>query len=105
MGRMRYWNGYRWTEYSGAPLTGPVVTGAVAIDTLDPAVQVVTDEANVKDIEAAHERFRTEHAETGPLERVDPLEQPELEFKPPPKRAGALPLRSATFTFDTSEED
>lgn len=106
---MKLWNGYRWTEYSGEPLTGPVLAGAGAIESLDPAVSVVADDGHVPAIEAAHDRFRAEHAATGEHPRVELVDAAELARATAEAEAskmpGVMPTPLHSFTFDTSDEE
>lgn len=67
---MRFWNGYRWTEYSGEPIQGPTLAANHVGASLDPAIKVVTEAHVVPAFEAAHVRHRAEHADTGELARA-----------------------------------
>ncbi len=72
---MKLWNGYRWTEYTGEPLQGAVISARSIEPTLDPSVQVVTEDHAMAEVEAAHERFRRAQVVT-PAEGV-----PSFEYK------------------------
>ena len=88
---MKLWDGHRWSEYSGDPVTAAVFASSSPPTVLDPAIAVITEDDAIPLVERAHEAFRMQNDPTGDHQPV--------------KLAGQLPAPIASFNFDTTDEE